>query len=243
MTFYLRAAFDIFDSDHNGLINEDKLRQICQALGATQTSKETLNDLFSEADREGGSMDFKGFCDMVEKTGSVFGLFDVTKVEAVKKILGDGPSPFETALVEHFPGSMQELDYVEKLADVAEKFGFRSGTCISCVSLCRDEITAPLRQKLQAKFNQSFTFSSLGGFLTCGKTGFGAAHAHAPIVDGREKYLYVTMPHIALDAFGKVGAVRRPGRAQDSGACGALMAFHSELASGSMNLGEDSDDM
>ena len=39
---------------------------------------------------------------------------------------------------------------------------------------------------------------------------------------GRERYVFFSFPHIAIDAAGKVGAISRPGRAGTSCACGAL---------------------
>ena len=39
---------------------------------------------------------------------------------------------------------------------------------------------------------------------------------------GRERYVFFSFPHIAIDAAGNVGAISRPGRAGRSCACGAL---------------------
>jgi len=39
---------------------------------------------------------------------------------------------------------------------------------------------------------------------------------------GRERYVFFSFPHIAIDAAGNVGAISRPGRSGTSCACGAL---------------------
>jgi len=61
--------------------------------------------------------------------------------------------------------------------------------------------------------------------ITAGTTGLGAGFSHAPIdfATGRERYVLFALPHIAIDAEGKIGSVIRSGRAQQSCACGALV--------------------
>ena len=39
---------------------------------------------------------------------------------------------------------------------------------------------------------------------------------------GRERYVFFSFPHIAIDAAGNTGAISRPGRPGTSCACGAL---------------------
>jgi hypothetical protein len=50
---------------------------------------------------------------------------------------------------------------------------------------------------------------------------------HHPLADaqksGRERYVFFSFPHIAIDSDGKVGQMMRPGRDQQSCACGALL--------------------
>ena len=38
----------------------------------------------------------------------------------------------------------------------------------------------------------------------------------------KERYIFFSFPHIAIDASGKVGAISRPGRPGESCACGAM---------------------
>ena len=48
--------------------------------------------------------------------------------------------------------------------------------------------------------------------------------AHAPVVDGKERYVFWVAPHTALSGDNVHGKVWRPGRAKASTACGALLA-------------------
>jgi len=48
--------------------------------------------------------------------------------------------------------------------------------------------------------------------------------SHAPISrsSGKERYVFFSMPHISIDAKGRMGAISRPGRPGVGCACGAL---------------------
>ena len=59
--------------------------------------------------------------------------------------------------------------------------GFNPNTSINLVSTCRDEICRPFTEKLDRIWGSSFNISSLAGFCFCGRTGFKAAMAHAPV--------------------------------------------------------------
>ena len=48
-------------------------------------------------------------------------------------------------------------------------------------NLCRDEVTAVLKDKIESVFGGSFNTNGLGGVLTCGVTGMGAGLSHSPI--------------------------------------------------------------
>ena len=72
--------------------------------------------------------------------------------------------------------------------------GFNPLTAINLVSTCRDEICRPFTEKLDAKWGEHFSISSLGGMVFCGKTGFGAGMAHSPIVGGKERYVFWVGP-------------------------------------------------
>lgn len=48
-------------------------------------------------------------------------------------------------------------------------------------NLCRDEVTAVLKEKIESVFGSSFNTNGLGGVLTCGVTGMGAGLSHSPV--------------------------------------------------------------
>lgn len=48
-------------------------------------------------------------------------------------------------------------------------------------NLCRDEVTAVLKEKIESVFGSSFNTNGLGGVLTCGVTGMSAGLSHSPV--------------------------------------------------------------
>ncbi len=46
---------------------------------------------------------------------------------------------------------------------------------------------------------------------------------------GKERYVFFSFPHIAIDSEGKVGGISRPNRPGASSACGALIACTGDL--------------
>ena len=48
---------------------------------------------------------------------------------------------------------------------------------------------------------------------------------------GKERYVFLSFPHISVDAMGTVGAISRPGRPGQSCACGALNAALADIKS------------
>ncbi|MFQ5931173.1 MAG: hypothetical protein ACE5MM_02075 [Nitrospiraceae bacterium] len=150
---------------------------------------------------------------------------------------------FETALSHHFPSSLPASEFVRCSYEALRVHGFEASNTIACVSVCRDELTRPLAEDIQNTWGEAFNFSSLAGMIFLGKTGFLAAYHHAPNEDGRERYVYFALPHVAVSSDGEIGVCSRAGRKESSYACGALMAFRKELASGSLRLGLDADDL
>jgi hypothetical protein len=126
----------------------------------------------------------------------------------------------------HFPGALGVDDFLHRLEIALYAYGFHGDNAIAMVNLCRDEITAPLKSKIDAVFGSSFNTNGLGGVLTCGVTGVSAGLSHAPVSQGsgRERYVFFSFPHISIDARGEVGTISRPGRQKVSCACGALHA-------------------
>jgi hypothetical protein len=150
---------------------------------------------------------------------------------------------FRKALDAYFPDAISEAAFVGSSYDSLEPQGFNNENTIACVGVCRDEITNSLLEKIQKVWGEAFYFSSLGGMLFLGKTGFTAAQHHAPVDGGRERYVYFAMTHIAIDVEGDLGVCYRAGRPGSSGACGALIAFRQEMLDGELSLELDLDDI
>lgn len=150
--------------------------------------------------------------------------------------LVDKDTVFHAKLDEVFPGSLLEGQFVAKAAGVLKIAGFNAENSIALVGVCRDEICSPFVQHVVGHFGHTFGIRGLGGFISCGRTGFGAAQAHSPVVGGKRSYVYFVAPHIAIDEHGMVGAVSRPGIDSKSSACGALCAFRGEVESGEVDM-------
>ncbi len=146
---------------------------------------------------------------------------------------------FQESLESRFPGAMDEKSFVHWSHRAMKEFGFVTGNTIACVGVCRDELCRSLVWTVREDWGEAFNFSGLGGMLTLGTSGFSAAHYHAPIVDGKERYLYIVMPHIGISDEGEFGKCLREGRHGSSVACGALSAVREELLAGRLNLHVD----
>eukprot|EP00953_Heterococcus_sp_UTEX-ZZ885_P011627 6726-Heterococcus_DN1.PRE.5 len=96
----------------------------------------------------------------------------------------DGNGDFVKALDKHFPGTQREAPFIARCAEELKTHGFTADTCIACMGVCRDEFCDTLGYELKKHFGVPFMLRGLAGFIFCGKTGFGAAHAHSPI-DGQ----------------------------------------------------------
>ena len=150
---------------------------------------------------------------------------------------------FQDSVDSRFPGAIDEHAFVRQSYDALVAHGFTAENTIACVGVCRDEACRPLVWAVRDTWGEAFNFSSLGGFLTLGTSGFLAAQQHAPVVGGRERYVYFVMPHIGIDANGELGRVVRSGRQGSSFACGALTALLAEKQSGGLNLDIDPDNI
>lgn len=146
---------------------------------------------------------------------------------------------FRKAMMTYFPGTILEREFVKQTYRILANYGFTGETTIASLGVCRDELTRSLLDEVQALWGKAFSFSALGGMMLLGKTGFLAAAAHSPNIDGKERYLYMAMPHIGIGQDGTPGLCYRPGREKPSSACGALVAFQKELLSGQVNLQTD----
>jgi len=151
---------------------------------------------------------------------------------------------FELVMAQHFPGALLEADFVEQASRLLmQERGFSTDNTLACVGVCRDELGSTLPHAVQARWGWTFSLSTLAGLLFLGRTGFAAARRHAPIENGRERYVFFVAPHIGIGAGGEVGVCSRIGRPGTSQACGALCAFLGELEAGRLQLATDPGDI
>lgn len=142
-----------------------------------------------------------------------------------------------------FPGTVDIAHFVRRTTELLAPFGFTGENAIACVGACRDELSDPFISEVVRAWGEAFNFSSLAGMLTLGRTGFAAARSHAPQLHDRERFVFISMPHIGVDRHGELGRVHRPGHTESSTACGALMALASEIRRGEIPRGIDPDDV
>jgi len=155
----------------------------------------------------------------------------------------EGEMPYAAAMQNYFDKVYTEVDYIKKTYAAFKEHGFHDGNAIAATCICRDEISQTLRSIIKHMWGEAFNLSSLAGMFTAGKTGLKAAMHHAPVVDGKERYVFYTIPHIAIEASGRLGICRREGREEESIACGALSAFQKEMAGGKLDLSLHNDDV
>ncbi|MBI4653829.1 MAG: hypothetical protein HY752_02390 [Nitrospirae bacterium] len=149
---------------------------------------------------------------------------------------------FEYILKRYFDRVYTEADFVKRTSEALSKLGFNADNSIASVCICRDEISQAMPALIDV-WGEAFNLSSLAGMFFAGQTGLAAAMHHSPIADGKERYVFYAVPHIAIDAEGHLGACKRTGRKEESTACGALNAFQKELSQGKLNLSMDEIDI
>ncbi len=150
---------------------------------------------------------------------------------------------FQDTVDQYFPNTITEEAFVEQTYEALGHYGFDESNVIASAGTCRDEISFSLLALAEKRWGKVFNMSSLAGMLWLGKTGFSAAMHHSPIVEGRERYVHIAMPHLAIGANGEIGLCYRPGREGASSACGALAAFQKELEGGKLSLATDPYDL
>jgi len=150
---------------------------------------------------------------------------------------------FEEVMKESFDHAVKEVEYVRKTYNTLKEFGFNDDNSFASVCVCRDEISQTVRSIIKHTWGEAFNFSSLAAMFTAGKTGLKAAIHHAPQIEGRERYVFYVVPHIAINEDGKSGFCKRRGIKDDSSACGALCLFLSELHQGKLLIKLDEEDI
>jgi len=151
--------------------------------------------------------------------------------------------PAVTAVAREFPGSLDADRFVARTTELLAPFGFDADNAIACVAVCRDELARPLVDDVARAWGEAFNFSSLAGLPTLGRTGFAAARSHSPVVGGRERFVFVSMPHIGVDRAGTWGGIERRGQREPTATCGALAALAAELRAHNVRKDLDLDDL
>ena len=128
-------------------------------------------------------------------------------------------------VTKEFDSAIGMDDFLFRTEVMLRRFEFTTDNSIALTSLCRDEITFPLKNAIDDIFGYSMDLDGLGGIISAGTTGLGAGLSHSPTdhITGKERYVFFAMPHIAIDAEGRVGSIMRSGRRGQSCACGALV--------------------
>jgi len=153
--------------------------------------------------------------------------------------------------MDHFPRVFLESRFVAHTYDMLYAHGFNKSNTIPFVSVCRDELCAPLVGHIDKAWRSdpeasgvSVVTNSLAGMIFLGKTGMAAATGHVHMDrDGVERFVFYAFSHIGISLQGQVGKAVRPGMKTSSDACGALVKFHEELRRGHLDLEIDMDDV
>ncbi|KAG2425312.1 hypothetical protein HXX76_013729 [Chlamydomonas incerta] len=111
-----------------------------------------------------------------------------------------------------FPSALSVDDFMARVEVALAGYGFTGDNSIAMTNLCRDESVLILEDKIESAFGSCFSTHGLGGVLTCGVIGMKAGLSHSPVVGGKERYVFFSFPHIAIDSNGKcMGDLKRDG--------------------------------
>jgi Limiting CO2-inducible proteins B/C beta carbonyic anhydrases len=134
-------------------------------------------------------------------------------------------------------------DFVQWSEWALARVGFRPSNCLVLVATCRDELMSAFDIAVKEVWGGQFEVGALAGQVFLGRTGMAAALSHTPGEDGRHRLVVFCFPHVGVGAGGAVGLVQRRGISRASSACGALIAFRAQLASGDCDVSLDPHDV
>jgi hypothetical protein len=140
-------------------------------------------------------------------------------------------------------GSVPVDDFITWTEWALMRVGFRPSNTLAMVGVCRDELMADFDDSVESVWGKPFDVGSLAGMVMVGSTGLKAALSHVPGEDGRHRFVAFCFPHIGVDDSGTIGRVQRRGMSRESSACGALVGFRDELATGRRDFALDTDDV
>jgi hypothetical protein len=150
---------------------------------------------------------------------------------------------FRRTIEAHLPGTVSLEEYFLRTSQCLSRYGFEDENTLGMVAACRDEIASPLVNEVVRHWGRTFGCRSLGGFLLLGRSGIATGVDHAPVANGRRRFVFYAMPHIAVSEQGEIGTVYREGLREASHACGSLAAVLAELQSGRIDVQTDFDDL
>jgi hypothetical protein len=150
---------------------------------------------------------------------------------------------FEKVLNESFSGARIQAEVASESIEALRELGLGPDSAIACLAICRDEICQSMASNVERVWGPTFNLAGLAGMIFAGNTGFAAAEAHSPNLDGRERYVFFAAPHIAIGPGGEPGLCTRAHRAGPSSACGALVALLGEIRKGELGPFDDPDDV
>lgn len=144
---------------------------------------------------------------------------------------------------ELYPGALAESSFVTATSTALEPFGFTRHNTMACLATDRDETCQSWVESVTELWGRPYCLSGLGGLILAGRSGFRAALSHGPNHGGRERYIFIAGPHIAVGPDGEAGVCARRGRAGASIACGALAAILAEIQSDNPGATDDPNDI
>lgn len=150
---------------------------------------------------------------------------------------------FHQVLHENFPGAITLDSFFSQTGTLLDPYGFHDDNTLGIIATCRDEIASPLEHEVVKHWGRTFSCRSLGGFLLLGRSGIQTGISHAPLLNGKRRFVFFAMPHIAISAEGKVGVIYREGIDGESHACGSIAAVVSQLESGRIDVQMDFEDL
>ena len=151
-------------------------------------------------------------------------------------------SSFESSVERYFPGAMPSSEYLAGVRTALEGLGFDRDHSLPLVSICRDELTTPFFEAIEAEWGSAFQLAGLGGIPALGWTGWNAALGHIPDRDGRGGLVVFGFPHIGIEDDGTIGVTVRPGQDRPTPTCGALASICERARNGDLPTEVDVDD-
>ena len=136
------------------------------------------------------------------------------------------------AVPTHFSGAVPDDELIKDIVKLLGRHGFHSESSVNLVSTCKDAICKDFTRKVERLSGKTADISALAGFSFCGRTGLKIAVASAPVVAGRQQYVFWVAPHIGSGDCGAARILEPSARQHSHCTCSALNLIHNELKKG-----------